>query len=170
MATVRASLILDGILIVVTAVAFSPALRHVLDHDQAEISLAHVESWPDTRNVVVRDAIVDEEHALRSGNDVLVPMLVPNQRDQPVRLVAKYSRGAHENREPFHGLLRDIWWEGLNSDEKKAFERHGVMLADDVKVLDLDPPIDLFVYAFVVGFVTVLMGIFTLVTWLRRRR
>ena len=169
--SMRTSLLMSGAIFVVTAVAFSPALRHVLDRDQAELSLAHAgeHEWPATRNLVVRDATVDETRALRSQGDVLAPLVTETQLGGPVKLVAKYRR-REEARAPFHGVIRDLWWEGLSDEERAAFARIGVVLASDAKVLELGEPIDLFFYAFVMGFVTLLMGGFLLFDWRRHRR
>ncbi len=161
-------------MVLIAAIAFSPALRHVLDHDQVDVSLLHAgeHPWPSTRNVTVRDATLDEARALLSSHgEVLAPLVSPGEEDRPVRLVATYRRSdRHDARAPFHGVIRDIWWEGLSDEERAGFAKHGVVLSSDVKVLDLGAPIDLLMYSMIVGLVTLLMGGFVLSDWLRHRR
>ncbi|HZS35278.1 MAG TPA: hypothetical protein VFF06_00550 [Polyangia bacterium] len=56
MSSLKTSLIIWALLVAISAIAFSPALRHALDHGAETVSIDRLLAgdWPSTRNIAVR--------------------------------------------------------------------------------------------------------------------
>jgi hypothetical protein len=175
MSPTRTSLWVWGVLVVATAVAFSPALRHALDGGDVSAPLGRLLAggWPATRNLTVREARLQCDYAVVEGRTAYAPLVTAGAESGVARVVVSLSRDrldADCGRAEFRGVVRDLWWEGLSADERHALTAAGARLAEPVRLLDVDQPVDLVVWLAVVGFAAVFGGVFSLIVWLNQRR
>ncbi len=175
--SLKTSLAVWGILVGVCAIVASPWLRHALDRGRDEVTLERLLSGGTlaSRNLVVRGGRLDSGRAVGDAHSTFVPLVpIHAAPDAEVKLVVELTRSDADARcgtdSEIHAVLRDIFWEGLSSDERKAFESSRVALAADARLLDAGPSIDLLAFGFFVGFVLLLGGIFFLVDWIKARR
>ena len=70
-----------------------------------------------------------------------------------VRANAKKAFDAVEENQPINGMIRNVWWEGLSSSQRRAFIAKGVKLMPMVTVLEVDisPRDDLLLGLFIMG-------------------
>lgn len=177
MSALKTSLIMWAVLVAVAGVGFSPALRHGLDRGADTVSIDRLLAGDATasRNLTVRGGRLDCGRAVGDASTSYAP-LVPASAPPggEVKLVVSLSRADADRLcgvpADIHAVLRDIFWEGLSSDERKAFARYGTTVAPDARLLDAGDPIDLFIWAAIVGFTFVLGGIFSLFAWRKARR
>ena len=172
-----------GLLIV--ALLFAPMLIHGLDGGHAEVTVAElVADEPlETRHLtVVGQADVTRmvrtdprPDAPQSSASVWMPLVTAGTPPDAAVAVVLQTRLEADNLEVLAtaqkhtGLLRDIWWEGLDGAQRRRLVAAGVRLAPEVKLLDhgVRPGDDLGISLFVIGFMLFILLVVTAV--LRKR-
>jgi len=172
--------------IAILGLMFAPRVLHGFDRGAATVAVDALARGdrPDTRNLTVDGhpvldaALFAEQDADRTDQPTTawIPLVGPDWRPgEPVSVVLEArnrTRGdvltlAEQPR--FSGVLRDVWWEGLDDRRRAAFEKRGLMLTPEVALIELGatPGSDLAIALGVVGLLSALMLAVTLA--LRRR-
>lgn len=162
--------------ILALGVMFAPRIVHGFDRGEATIDAAALAAGerPDTRNLIVEGrAILDavlfadqEPDRAAEPTTAWLPLVGPDWRPgQPVGAlleVRNRTRGdvlALAEQTRFEGLLRDVWWEGLENRRRAAFEKRGLTLRPEVALVELGatPASDLAIALGVVGLLSAMM-------------
>ena len=165
-----------AVAILALAVVFMPRVLHGFDRGEARIDVSALAAGerPETRNLIVEgravlDAVLfadqdpermDEPTTAwlplvgadwRPGQPVAVLLEVRNRTRADILAVAEQTR--------FAGILRDIWWEGLDQRRRAAFAEQDLALAADIALVELGatPGSDLAIALGVVGLLSVMM-------------
>lgn len=175
-----------AVAIAALALMFAPRVLHGFDRGEATISAAALARGerPETRNLIVEGRLlIDGAHFAehdpeRAGEATTawIPLVGPDHgATEPVGALLEVRNRTRADilalaeRARFEGLLRDIWWEGLDGRRRAAMEKQGLRLAPEVAVVEFgaSPGSDLAIALGVVGLLTAMMLGVTLA--LRRR-
>ena len=192
MDTQRVVMFLFPILVtLVFALIFSPKLIHGFDSGKQAVSVSELAEGREltTRNLAVEGIAVwplaievtttrsSRGSGTTSSQTHYVPLVAAGWgKTEPVHVVLETasmpSAGGGPKIETFEGVLRNIWWEGLDGDEKEFFENElGVRMADDVLLFEsgASPGRDLAMAGGLVGFVFALTVAMAVVMARKRR-
>ncbi len=174
-----------GVGLLIVALLFAPMLIHGLDGGHAEVTVAELVAGKplDTRHLTILGR-ADVHRMVRANSRpdatqesaaVWMPLVTADSApDSPVRVVLE-TRLVGDNLEALaaarthRGLLRDVWWEGLDGAQRKRLIAGGVRLAPEVKLFHhgVQPQDDLAISVFVIGFMFFILLVVTVV--LRKR-
>ncbi|MCA9537266.1 MAG: hypothetical protein KC620_00175 [Myxococcales bacterium] len=172
---------LDGVVLpAVMAVAmllvafmFGPLIVHGFDRDHAEVTIEQLASGerPATDNLSVRGKLA-LEHGLidpgKSGGEgsVWLPLVPEGWTPEAPVAVVLHAQGrvtadldALVARDVYSGIVRDVWWEGLDDRRVRALAERGVRLADAPLLLDYGatPGADLGIVGVVLGLMALIL-------------
>lgn len=176
-------------------VGLLPKLVHGVEFGEARISLTSMAKGktPRSHNVLITGARAKLSESIEvttttkkggvetgSTTKYFVP-LVPNgwEKDQPVHVILETDElnasdeAKLERATKFSGVIRDVLWEGLSSDDRDYFIQDvGLKLSDDVKLVEhrANPQFDLLIFVGATGLTFVIMFAIATGMWLKRRR
>lgn len=163
--------IVGSIVLALMSLFAIPYLLHGLDSGKQVIDVTQCSTTCDvnTHNLVVRgkllmDAAIEKETTHRRGGvsvKYYIPLVPKDYKPgDPIYMVVETSRlsplqlkklaALHS----FRGILRNIWFEGLDSDVVDFFrQKSGLNIADQARLLDLDasPSSDLWLALLILG-------------------
>lgn len=165
--------------IIALGVIFSPRVLHGFDRGEATISASALAAGerPDTRNLAVEGrALLDETLFAEQDPDRMaepttawLPLVGPDWRPgAPIGVLLEVRNRTRADilaiaeQQTFDGILRNIWWEGLDQRRRAAFEKQGLALAPDVALVELGatPGSDLAIAFGVIGLLgTMMLGV-----------
>jgi hypothetical protein len=144
-----------GIMFAILSVLFFPTLYHFFDFGFADAEVQQLISGdaPSTKNLNLSGVPIDaalevttSKGSSTTGQKVYVPIVPPEwTEDEPVKCFlqfneitrSEYDNGVLETSE-FVGVVRDVWYEGLASDEKQFFvDEYGLNVPDDVILFEV---------------------------------
>jgi hypothetical protein len=172
-----------GVGLLIVTILFAPMLLHGFDRGHAEVTVSQLASGVplDTHHLtvigtaqverLVRADTRQEAHQKRAV--VWVPLVSPGSPpDTPADVILESRIGPGDlealgEADRFQGLLRNIWWEGLDGAQRKALIAGGVRLSSDPKLLAhrVTPRDELTISAMIVGFLSLILIIVTRVLW-----
>ncbi len=173
-------------------VAGSSLLRHGLDQGHAEVTATELaDGLPlKTRNLTITQGVLLDKglrettskrnrrtNTRSESAEVLMPLVPPDWKpsDEVVILLRQSSSkgadvGSIPQQNAYSGVVRDLWFEGLGTKERRFFEDElGLHLASNVKLVDLDasPRTDLLLYLLMVGVTSAVMAVVGVFLWRR---
>lgn len=175
-------------------VSLLPRLLHGLDFGEERVSITSLARGrvPGSRNVVITGArarlgeSVEVTTSRTQGNRAtsatrtLVPLVPPTwDRSQPVHALLEVSdissseEAALERATKFHGVVRDVLWEGLSDEDREYLTvEAGLKLSDDVRLVEYraNPRYDLAVFLGATGVSLLVVLAMGTGLWLRKRR
>ena len=183
------------ILPTIIGVGLLPKLVHGIEFGQERISLTSIAKGktPRSHNVLITGAraklsesievtTTTKKGGVETGatTKYFVP-LVPNgwEKDQPVHVILETDEmnsadeAKLERATKFSGVVRDVLWEGLSSDDREYFVKDaGLKLSDHVKLVEYraNPQFDLLVFLGATGLTFVIMLAIATGMWLKKRR
>ena len=136
----------------IVAILCTPLFIHGFDDGEAKTSIRRIQlqTAPESRNLVVQDAELRLDHAIVENNEMggdptmgrtWVPVVPPGwAAGQPVKMVVEV-RNMHldllHGEGPIEGILRNVWWEGLSARNMRRFKEAGVIVDEDVWLLEV---------------------------------
>ena len=171
--------------LVIVAVVCTPMLIHGLDTERTTIDITSTSTQPATRTVrilggrLILQSAVTDTRATAGGDEnasVWIPLVPPKWTEgDEVRVVVQVL-GKHLGKlqpgEAVEGLLRDVWWEGLDARRRREFKQGGVRTAHDAWLVDASatPRDDLGIAVLILGVLGTIFAGVTLTLILRRPR
>ncbi len=175
-----------AVAIIGLALMFSPRVLHGLDRGEATIDAAALAAGerPETRNLTVEgrallDGVLfaDQDPGRADGpTTAWLPIVDPDWRPgEPVGVLLELRNRTRADilaiaEQPrFSGILRDIWWEGLDQRRRAAFDKQGLALTADLALVEYGatPGSDLAITIGVIGLLGTMM--LAVIVALRRR-
>lgn len=136
----------------ICTICFLPGLRHYFDFGHANYTVAELQENTgafSTKNVTVNGKLLDmaaEETVTSSKShttthSTFVPFVSENwEEGQPITVVLKFKELSDEefnslDGTSFTGVIRNVWWEGLEKDKVEFFRNHFNLNVSDSVVL-----------------------------------
>ena len=147
--------LLMAIGLALTALMCIPLLMHGCDDGRAHLKLAQLARHPDlpTRNVQIRDYTpllefgVGEKKESKEGShqdELWIPTIAKDALPhEPIGVIIQVRLTETEAFEMFRkgqkldGTIRNIWWEGLAGRQRRFLKEKGVVLDDQVTVVEI---------------------------------
>lgn len=177
-----------GIMAAILTVLFYPSLRHYFDFgfEQAEVQKLTSGDAPATKNLNLSGVPVDAalevtrtKGSTTTSRKVYLPIVPPDWTEEdPIRCVLEFNSLSQSEYDAiletseFTGVVRDVWYEGLASDEKEFFrDEYGLEVSDDVVLFEVtgkqhNDSLMFFVWLGIVSF----LGILFLILYIKQKR
>ncbi|MBN2494096.1 MAG: hypothetical protein JXR96_05860 [Deltaproteobacteria bacterium] len=173
------------------AVLFVPAFIHGLDSGSQTVDVKDClgECELQTRNLIVRGVVLGDESIQKETTtegssaktiEYFFPLVSEDWKPgEPVHWVIKtpeLTDAEAEKIDPAAGIqvvLRDVWWEGLDSDAEDYFKNEiKLVLAEDLRMVEYqaDTALEAGIGLGVVGFTLLVMAIIAIVTYVKNRK
>jgi hypothetical protein len=184
-----APIVAFALIVGVFAIILFPALAHFADGGHENVTVQQViDGGLGTHNVTIEGTLVDaatEETVTSSRNSTkshstFIPIVDENwQEGDPIKVVLEFKELSSSelsdrmSESSFTGVVRNIWWEGLEKDKVDFFKSEfGLNVPETpilIEVTDKESHND--VYAvFALGLVIVIMGVIFLIIAIKRKK
>ncbi len=126
----------------------TPLIIHGLDTQRSEIGLSKVDHPQDTRTLRITGGRLEQSLAVNDAREgvvdertnVWIPLVSPSWTPkEDVRVIVQVLASDLDSltqEKHVEGILRNVWWEGLRSSQRKRLTESGLRLAPEVSLID----------------------------------